>query len=101
MPPAARVTDQAMHPGFPPGVITGPGVATVLIGGMPAAVVGDLYACAMPPPPAGAGPHPPNPIAKGSATVLIGGRPAARVGDLSGCGATIMPPGAPTVLIGG
>ena len=38
---------------------------------------------------------------KGSATVLIGGRPAARVGDLSGCGAPILPPGCPTVMIGG
>jgi uncharacterized Zn-binding protein involved in type VI secretion len=68
-------------------VITGPGVPTVLIGGAPAAVMGDLHACSMPPV---AGPHPPSPIAKGSATVLIGGRPAARVGDLTGCGAPIV-----------
>jgi len=79
-------------------VITGPGVATVLIGNLPAAVVGDLHTCSFPPP---AGPHPPSPIVKGSATVLIGGRPAARVGDLTGCGAPILPPGCPTVLIGG
>jgi uncharacterized Zn-binding protein involved in type VI secretion len=59
----------------------------VLIGGAPAAVMGDLHACSMPPT---AGPHPPSPIAKGSATVLIGGRPAARVGDLTGCGAPIV-----------
>ena len=39
---------------------------------MPAAVMGDMHACSMPPL---AGPHPPTPIAKGSATVLIGGRP--------------------------
>ena len=83
MPPAARVTDPSGHPG----VITGPGVATVLIGGLPAAVVGDIHTCAMPPL---AGPHPPTPIVKGSMTVLIGGRPAARVGDLSGCGAPII-----------
>jgi uncharacterized Zn-binding protein involved in type VI secretion len=83
MPPAARVGDPTAHPG----VITGPGVPTVLIGGMPAAVMGDLHACAIPFP---AGPHPPTPIAKGSATVLIGGRPAARVGDMSGCGAPIV-----------
>ena len=38
--------------------------------GMPAAVMGDNHACAMPTP---AGPHPPTPIVKGSATVLIGG----------------------------
>ena len=83
MPPAARVGDPTAHPG----AITGPGVATVLIGGMPAAVMGDMHACAMPPL---AGPHPPSPILKGSATVFVGGRPAARVGDMSGCGAPIV-----------
>jgi uncharacterized Zn-binding protein involved in type VI secretion len=93
MPPAARVGDPTGHPG----TITGPGVPLVLIGGMPAAVVGDLHACAMPPL---AGPHPPSPIAKGSATVLIGGRPAARVGDMVGCGAPIIM-GMVTVEIGG
>lgn len=93
MPPAARVGDPTAHPG----VITGPGVPMVLIGGMPAAVVGDLHACSMPPV---AGPHPPTPIVKGSMTVLIGGRPAARMGDLSGCGAPIVM-GCPLVEIGG
>jgi uncharacterized Zn-binding protein involved in type VI secretion len=93
MPPAARVTDPTGHPGM----ISGPGVPNVLIGGLPAAVLGDLHACAMPPL---AGPHPPTPIAKGSATVLIGGRPAARMGDLTGCGAPIIM-GMPTVQIGG
>ncbi len=93
MPPAARVTDPTGHPGM----ISGPGVPNVLIGGLPAAVLGDMHACAMPPL---AGPHPPTPIAKGSATVLIGGRPAARMGDLTGCGAPIIM-GLPTVLIGG
>ncbi len=91
--PAARVTDLTPHPG----VITGPGVATVLIGSLPAATLGDLHTCSWP----GGTPHPPTPIAKGSATVLIGGKPAARVGDLTGCGAPILPPGCPTVLIGG
>lgn len=93
MPPAARITDPTGHPGM----IAGPGVPTVLIGGLPAAVLGDSHTCAMPTP---AGPHPPTPIVKGSATVLIGGRPAARVGDLSGCGAPIIM-GMLTVLIGG
>lgn len=93
MPPAARVSDPTGHPG----VIVGPGVPTVLIGGMPAAVLGDQHACSMPPV---AGPHPPTPIAKGSTTVLIGGRPAARLGDMSGCGAPIIA-GCFTVLIGG
>lgn len=93
MPPAARVGDPTGHPG----TVAGPGVATVLIGGPPAAVVGDIHACAMPPL---AGPHPPNPFPKGSATVLVGGRPALRLGDVAGCGAPIVS-GAPTVLIGG
>jgi uncharacterized Zn-binding protein involved in type VI secretion len=77
-------------------VIVGPGVATVLIGGMPAAVMGDNHACSFPPP----APHPPSPIVKGSATVLIGGRPAARMGDMTGCGAPILM-GMPLVEIGG
>ena len=92
MPAAARVGDMTGHPG----VITGPGVATVLIGGMPAAVVGDLHTCSFPPPP----PHPPTPLAPGCPTVLIGGRPAVRVGDLAGCGAPVIDR-LPTVLIGG
>ncbi len=92
MPPAARVGDLTAHPG----VVTGPGVPNVLIGGMPAAVVGDLHSCAMPPL---AGPHPPTPFPLGSFTVLIGGRPALRMGDVSGCGAPIVV-GMFTVLIG-
>ena len=93
MPPAARVGDPTAHPG----VVTGPGVATVLIGGQPAAIAGDTHTCSMPTP---AGPHPPSPFPPGSATVLIGGRPALRVGDKSGCGAPIIL-GMLTVLIGG
>ena len=93
MPPAARVTDQTTHPGF----IAGPGVPTVLIAGLPAAVVSDLHTCLMPPL---AGPHPPAPFAMGSTTVLIGGRPALRMGDVSSCGAVIIT-GAPTVILGG
>jgi uncharacterized Zn-binding protein involved in type VI secretion len=93
MPPAARVGDPTGHPG----TVTGPGVATVLVAGQPAAVVGDLHACSMPPT---AGPHPPTPFPMGSATVLVGGRPALRLGDVAGCGAPIVS-GAPTVLIGG
>jgi len=91
MPPAARVGDPTGHPG----VVAGPGVPTVQIGGLPASVAGDQHACAFPPPP----PHPPTPFAKGSASVLIGGRPALRVGDLAGCGAPIVV-GMPTVQIG-
>ncbi len=92
MPPAARVGNPTGHPG----VISGPGVPTVLIAGQPAAVLGDTHVCSFPPPP----PHPPTPLVSGSATVLIGGRPAARMGDLAGCGAPIVA-GALNVLIGG
>lgn len=72
------------------GPITGPGEPTVLIGGLPAARVGDFCICV----------GPPAPIVIGSLTVLIGGKPAARVGDQTGHGGSIMPPGCPTVLIG-
>ncbi|MGW1997823.1 PAAR domain-containing protein [Embleya sp. NPDC001921] len=92
MPAAARVTDPTGHPG----TVAGPGVPTVLIGGLPAAVQGDMHACAFPPPAA----HPPSPFTKGSATVLVGGRGALRQGDLAGCGAPVVA-GVPTVLIGG
>ena len=94
--PAARVGDIAVTGD----AITGPGVATVMIGGMPASVVGDLVsgaACV------GA-------ISMGSMTVLIGGRPAARVtsqvtgaNPASGVPVTtaVGPPCCPTVMIGG
>ena len=82
-------------PGTPPiphvgGPVVGPGVPTVLIGGMPAAVVGDLCICV----------GPPDSILMGSATVLIGGKPAARMGDTTAHGGVIVA-GSPTVIIGG
>lgn len=92
MPSAARVTDLSSHGG----AVTGPGVATVLVGGLPAAVAGDLHACPLPP----AGHQPTvSPFPAGSATVLIGGRPALRAGDACLCGAAVAL-GAPNVLIG-
>jgi uncharacterized Zn-binding protein involved in type VI secretion len=91
---AARITDLTVP--AHPGQIAGPGAANVLIGGLPAAVVTDVFICALTTP----APHPPTPFAKGSLTVLIGGRPALRVGDVSGCGALILS-GVPNVLIGG
>jgi uncharacterized Zn-binding protein involved in type VI secretion len=91
MPGAARVGDTTVHGG----TVVGPGVATVMIGGMPAAVVGDMHACVIPPPP----PHPPaTPFPAGSATVMIQGRPALRQGDACGCGATVAV-GLPTVVV--
>jgi uncharacterized Zn-binding protein involved in type VI secretion len=90
---AARVMDPTGHPG----VVSGPGVPTVTIGGRIAAVAGDTHTCALPPV---AGPHPPTNFPAGSKTVRIGGKGALRVGDLSGCGAPILA-GAYTVKIGG
>jgi uncharacterized Zn-binding protein involved in type VI secretion len=72
------------------GPITGPCVPTVLLCGIPAAVVGDLCTCT----------GPPDSIVKGSSTVFIGGRPAARVGDLTAHGGIIVA-GCATVIIGG
>jgi uncharacterized Zn-binding protein involved in type VI secretion len=100
MPPAARLTDlhtcPQQTPGTPPvphvgGPIIGPGAPTVLIGGLPAAKVGDTATCTAPAP---------DSIVQGSATVLVGGAPAARIGDATAHGGTITV-GMPTVLIGG
>jgi uncharacterized Zn-binding protein involved in type VI secretion len=99
MPLAARITDMHTCPmqtlAIPPiphvgGPIIGPGVATVLIGKLPAAVIGDSCVCV----------GPPDAIAKGSATVMIGGKPAARLGDTTAHGGSIVV-GCPTVMIGG
>lgn len=94
MPAAARMLDQTAHPGM---LGAAGAVPTVLIGGMPAATLGTMHICMMPPT---AGPHPPSTVAGGSATVHIGGKPAARQGDTVGCGAVILT-GAFTVQIGG
>jgi uncharacterized Zn-binding protein involved in type VI secretion len=67
---------------------------TVLIGGKPAAVVGDAHLCPVPQP------HPPSVFPVGSTTVLVGSRGALRVGDTAGCGAQLVF-GAFTVMIGG
>ena len=91
MPAAARVADVTTHGG----TIVGPGEPTVLIGGMPAAVMGDMHVCPIPPPP-----HiPSSPFPLGSSTVLIGGKPALRTTDTCICGAGAAV-GEPTVLIG-
>lgn len=127
MPPAARMTDKVLqsaphchapihpaapvptpvpHPALPLAIIKGE--PTVLIGGQPAARVSDMTApCSLP----GCVPGGPGMIAKGSATVLIGKLPAARVNDMTmhaSCVAPIpsptgkiLPPGCPTVMIGG
>lgn len=99
MPLAARITDMhvcpMLTPGVPPiphvgGPITGPGAPTVLIGGLPAAKVGDLVVCV----------GPPDSVIAGSSTVFVCGVPAARMGDACAHGGKIVL-GYPTVIIGG
>ena len=96
--PASRITD--MHvcpmvtPGVPPiphvgGPILPPGAVTVLIGGLPAARVGDMAVCV----------GPPDVIALGSFTVLTMSMPQARIGDTTAHGGKIVL-GYPTVLVG-
>jgi uncharacterized Zn-binding protein involved in type VI secretion len=95
--PAARAGDMHMCPMVTPGVppiphVGGPipmGCPTVLIGGMPAARMGDMAICV----------GPPATVVLGSAGVLIGGMPAARMGDMTAHGGMITL-GLPTVLIG-
>ena len=72
------------------GPIVGPGMPTVIIGGMPAATMGDMCTCV----------GPPDTIARGCATVMIGGKPAARMGDSTAHGGVIVM-GFPAVMIGG
>lgn len=106
MPPAARINDMHICPvPVPPMVcpphVGGPilmGCPTVMIGGMPAARVGDMAACLGPP--VVGPPGPPDAIAVGSSTVMIGGMPAARVGDATAHGGMVTV-GCPTVMIGG
>ena len=128
MPPAARMTDNTLHDGphchapiHPPAPTPTPMphppipfpillncAPTVMIANLPAATVGSMTVpCTIPP----CIPGGPGSVAMGSATVMIANKPAARVGDLvafSSCVAPIpsptgkiLPPGAPTVIIGG
>lgn len=99
MPSAARVGDfhqcSMTQPGPVPvphvgGPIMPPGVPTVMIGGLPAAVVGNSCTCV----------GPPDSIQKGSSSVNIGGQAAARVGDKTAHGGSILV-GCTTVQIGG
>lgn len=98
--PGPAATVGSMHicpmcnPGTPPpphvgGPVSGPGIPTVLIGGKPAAVMGDMCICA----------GPPDTIVQGEATVLIGGKPAATIGSMTAHGGSVTV-GNPTVLIG-
>ena len=94
MPLAARIGDMhtcPMSEGSKPHV-GGPvskGAATVTVGSIPAARVGDVCTCT----------GPPDSIAMGSATVTIEHMPAARMGDATAHGGVITA-GCATVLIG-
>lgn len=104
--PPAPVPAPAPHPPMPLTIITG--VPTVLIDKKPAAVLSSLT---MPCTLAGCVPGGPGIVIKGSFSVFISGLPAARVGDNTAhpaCSAPIpsptgkiLPPGCPTVMIGG
>ena len=84
--PAARLTDMHVCPMITVlvphvgGPIAAPGCPTVLIGGLPAACLGDMAVCV----------GPPDVVVMGAFTVLIGGRPAARMGDLTAHGGAIV-----------
>ena len=92
--PAARMTDMHVCPmftGWVPhvgGTVMGT-AATVMIGKMPAATVGDTAICV----------GPPDTIVGCSTSVMIGGKPAARMGDTTAHGGSIVL-GCMTVLIG-
>lgn len=86
---AARVSDVIVSTatvGVPTPIIP-PCAPTVLIGGLPAARLGDSCGADV--------------IILGSMTVLIGGLPAARIGDATAGGGAVLGPGAFTVMIGG
>ena len=95
--PAARLGDRTAHGGS---IIVG--CASVLIGGMPAARVGDMHVCPMVTPGLPPIPHAGGPIIMGSPTVFIGGMPAARMTDLAVCTGPldVIISGCPNVLIG-
>jgi len=79
------VTVLVPHVGGP---IVGPGAVTTLIGGMPAARVGDMAACV----------GPPDVIVLGSFTVMFQGQPAAYMGSMTAHGGAVVM-GYPMVMI--
>lgn len=93
--PASRITDMHVCPmvtGIVPhvgGPILPPGCPTVLIGGLPAARVGDMCTCV----------GPPDVIVTGAFTVLIGGQPAAHITSMTAHGGTVIL-GYPMVMVG-
>lgn len=104
--PAAPVPTPLPHGPLPQTIIKG--APTVLIGNMPAARVTDTTTPCMLP---GCVPGGPGMILLGGFTVLISNLPAARAGDMTlhascvapipGPTGKVLPPGCPTVMIGG
>ena len=97
--PAARVGDMHVCPMVTPapvpvphvgGPLLPPGIPTVMIGGQPAATMGNMAVCV----------GPPDSVIKGSGTVMISSMPAARMGDSCAHGGAIAA-GFPQVMIGG
>jgi uncharacterized Zn-binding protein involved in type VI secretion len=104
--PPAPVPTPSAHPALPLAIISG--AFNVLMGEQPAARLGSTtLPCTLP----ACVPGGPGTVVMGSATVMVGGMPAARINDLTAhlsCVAPIpgpvgkvMPPGCPTVMIGG
>ena len=95
--PAARLGDLHTCPMVDPasgvphvgGPIAGPGAPNVLVGGQPAACVGDTAVCV----------GPPSAVVSGAFNILVGGRPAARMGDPTAHGGVVTL-GCFTVLVG-
>lgn len=93
---AARATDMHTCPlvsGTVPhvgGPLLPGGNSTVIIGGLPASVVGDSCICT----------GPTDSLVAGSSSVMIGGKAAVRMGDSTAHGGVIVA-GCPTVVIGG
>lgn len=93
--PAARQGDPTVHGGA---IVAGS--LDVLIGGQPAARMGDAHVCPLCD---GPKPHGGGPLAGGAATVLVNGLPVARQADLATCASPApdaVAVGCPTVLVG-
>ena len=94
MPPAARVGDMHVCPQVTVlvphvgGPVVPPGAVTTLIGGQPAARVGDIVTCV----------GPPDVIVLGSFTVMFQGQPAAYMGSMTAHGGVVVM-GYPMVMI--
>ncbi len=96
--PIARITDLHICPMQTPAVVpiphvggpvVGPGMPTVMAGGIPVSVLGDMAICV----------GPPDVMIVGAFTVLAGGKPIVRITDVTAHGGMVIV-GLPTVLVG-